>query len=138
MLLHIFPVVPFKPSGTFATKSTSTMTTKRSHKPTSTQPRLFKTKLEDALISGQDEDVAYIGVPKEFDDTFALDCADSLALQKLCDLQYYCPWRHCPSTTPLRGVATGSEEFVQSVQATTSGWAVARLGLPGAKVRRAT
>ena len=125
----------FKPGGTLATTSTSPMTNKRSHKPTATQPRIIKTKLEDALMSGQDEDVAYTGVPTESDDTFALDCTD---FQKPCDP---------PCTTArgdivqaprlLRGVATGSEESVQIVQARTSGWVVARLGLPGAKVRRA-
>ena len=53
----------FKHGGTLATTSTSPMTNKRSHKPTATQPRLIKTKLEDALMSGQDEDVAHTGVP---------------------------------------------------------------------------
>ena len=38
----------------------------------------------------------------------------------------------------IRGGTTGSEESVQIVQATTSGWIVTRLGFPGAKVRRAT
>ena len=38
----------FTPGGTLATTSTSPMTSKRSHKSTATQPRLIKTKLEDA------------------------------------------------------------------------------------------
>ena len=38
----------------------------------------------------------------------------------------------------VRGVATGSEESVRIVQAAESGWVVARIGLPGAKVRRTT
>ena len=38
----------------------------------------------------------------------------------------------------VRGVATCSEESVRIVQAAKSGWVVARLGLPGAKVRRST
>ena len=67
------------------TTSTSPMTNKRSHKSTATQPRLDKTKLEDALMVGHDDAVAYTGDPTESDDTFALDCTDSLDLQKLCD-----------------------------------------------------
>ena len=48
----------FKSGGTLATTSTSPMTNKRSHKSTVTQPRLIKTKLEDALMSGQQVDVS--------------------------------------------------------------------------------
>ena len=129
----------FKHGGTLATTSTSPMTNKRSHKPTATQPRLIKTKLEDALMSGQDEFVACNGVPTESDDTFALDCTDSLELQKPCDPpSIIAPGDIVQAPRLIRGVATGSEESVQFVQATTSGWVVARLGLPGAKVRRAT
>ena len=130
----------FKPGGTLATASTSPMTNKRSHKPTATQPRIIKTTLEDALMSGQDEDVAYTGVPTESDDTFALDCTDSLDFQKPCDPPCTTAPGDIVQAPPrlLRGVATGSEESVQIVQARTSGWVVARLGLPGAKVRRAT
>ena len=129
----------FKPGGTFATTSTSPMTNKRSHKPTATQPRLIKTKLEDALMSGQDDAVAYTGDPTESDDTFALDCTDSLDPQRPCDPpSILAPGDIVQAPRLIRGVATGSEESVQIVQATTSGWIVARLGLPGAKVRRAT
>ena len=53
------------PGGTLATTSTSPMTNKRSHKSTVTQPRLIKTKLEDALMSGQHDAVAYTGDPTE-------------------------------------------------------------------------
>ena len=67
----------FTPGGTLATTSTSPMTNKGSHKSTVTQPRLIKTKLEDALMSGQHDAVAYTGDPTESDDTFALDCMDS-------------------------------------------------------------
>ena len=48
----------FTPGGTLATTSTSPMTNKRSHKSTVTQPRLIKTKLADALLSGQHVDVS--------------------------------------------------------------------------------
>ena len=90
-------------------------------------------------MSGQDEDVAYTGVPTESDDTFALDCTDSLDLQKPCEPpSTIAPGDVVQAPRFFRGVATGSEESVQIVQATTSGWVVARLGLPGAKVRRAT
>ena len=73
------------PGGTLATTSTSPVTNKRSHKSTVAQPRLIKTKLEDALMSGQHDAVAYTGDPTESDDTFALDCTDSLDFQKPCD-----------------------------------------------------
>ena len=90
-------------------------------------------------MSGQDEDVAYTGVPTESDDTFALDCTDSLDLQKPCDPpSIIAPGDIVQAPRLVRGVATDSEESVQIVQATTPGWVVARLGLPGAKVRRAT
>ena len=36
-------------------------------------------------MSGQHDAVAYTGDPTESDDTFALDCTDSLDLQKPCD-----------------------------------------------------
>ena len=49
------------PGGTLATTSTSPITNKRSHKSTTTQPSLNKTKLEDALMSGQHDAVAYTG-----------------------------------------------------------------------------
>ena len=75
----------FTPGGTLVTTSTSPMSNKRSHKFNVTQPRLIKTKLEDALMSGQHDAVAYTGDPTESDDTFALDCTDSLDLQKPCD-----------------------------------------------------
>ena len=138
------------------------MTNKQSYKPTTTQPRLIKTKLEDALMSGQDESVAHTGAHTESGGVFAFDCTDSLDLQKPCDpLSILAPGDivqaprlirgvatgseesvqivHIVQAPRLiRGVATGSEESVQIVQATTSGWIVARLGLPGAKVRRAT
>ena len=110
------------------------MTNTRSHKPTTTQLRLIKTKLEDALMSGQDESVAYTGVSTATDDMFALDCTDSLDVQKPCDP----PGDIIQAARLVRGVATGSEESVQIAQAAKSGWVVARLGLPGAKVRRAT
>ena len=48
------------------------MTNKRSHKPTATQPSLIKTKLEDALMSGQDDAVAYTGDLTESDDALRL------------------------------------------------------------------
>ena len=44
-------------------------------------------------------------------------------------------WTFVQAPRLVRGVATGSEESVEIVQATTSGWVAARLGLPGAKVR---
>ena len=75
----------FTLGGTLVTTSTSPMSHKRSHKSNVTQPRLIKTKLEDALMSGQHDAVAYTGDPTESDDTFALDCTDSLDLQKPCD-----------------------------------------------------
>ena len=59
----------FQGRGTSATTPTSPLTNKRSHKPTTTQPRRIKTKLEDALIT-------------ESDDMFALDRMESLDLQK--------------------------------------------------------
>ena len=115
------------------------MTNTRSHKPTTTQLRLIKTKLEDALMSGQDESVAYTGVSTESDDMFSLDCTDSLDVQKSCDPPgASVPGDIIQAPRLVRGVATGSEESVQIAQATKSGWVVARLGLPGAKVRRAT
>ena len=115
------------------------MTNRRSHKSTVTQPRLIKTKLEDALMSGQHDAVAYTGDPTESDDTFALDCTDSLDLQKPCDpSSSLAPGDIVQAPRLIRGGTTGSGESVQIVQATTSGWIVARLGFPGAKVRRAT
>ena len=139
MLLHILPVVPLSMVAHLRQHPHHQMTNKRSHKPTATQPRLINAKLEHALMSGQDEDVAYTGVPTESDDTFALDCTDSLNLQKPCDPpSIIAPGDIVQAPRLIRGVATGSEESVQIVQATTPGWVVARLGLPGAKVRRAT
>ena len=70
---------------------------------------------------------------------FALDCTDSLDIQKPCDPpSAIVPGDIIQAPHLVRGVATGSEESVQIVQAAKSGWVVARLGLPGAKVRRAT
>ena len=57
----------FTPGGTLVTASTSPMSNKRSHKSNVTQPRLIKTKLEDALMSGQHDAVAYTGDPTESD-----------------------------------------------------------------------
>ena len=129
----------FKHGGTLTTTSTSPMTNKRSHKSTVTQPRLIKTKLEDALMSGQHDAVAYTGDPTESDDTFALDCTDSLDLQKPCDpTSCLAPGDIVQAPRLIRGGTTGSEESVHIVQATTPGWIVTRLGHPGAKVRRAT
>ena len=48
----------FTPGGTLVTTSTSPMTNKRSHKFTVTQPRLIKTKLEEAFMSVQHDDVS--------------------------------------------------------------------------------
>ena len=90
-------------------------------------------------MSGQDERVAYTGVTTESDDMFALDCTDSLDLQKPCDTTgAIVPGDNIQAPRLVRGVAIGSEESVRIVQAAKSGWVVARLGLPGAKVRRAT
>ena len=90
-------------------------------------------------MSGQDESVAYTGVPTESGDTLALYCTDSLDLQKTCDPpSAIVPGDIIQTPRLVRGVATGSEESGQTVQAATSGWVVDRLGLLGAKVRRAT
>ena len=90
------------------------MTNKRSHKSTVTQPRLIKTKLEDALMSGQHDAVVYTGDPTEFDDTFALDCTDSLDLQKPCDpSSSLAPGDVVQAPRLIRGGAAGSEESVQ-------------------------
>ena len=106
------------------------MTNMRSHKSTVTQPRLIKTKLEDALMSGQHDTVAYTGDPTESDDTFALDCTDILDLQKPCDpSSSLAPGDIVQAPRLNRGGTTGSEESVQIVQATTTGWIVPRLGL---------
>ena len=114
MLLHILG--SFKHGGTLATISSLTMTNKRSHKPPATQPSLIKTKLEDALKSGQDEDVAYTGVPTESDDTFALDCTDNLELQKPCDLPSIIATGDIVQAPRLiRGAAAGSEESVSKL-----------------------
>ena len=90
-------------------------------------------------MSGQHDAVAHTGDPTESDDTFALDCTDSLDLQEPCDpSSSLAPGDIVQAPRLIRGGTTGSEESVQIVEATTSGWIVARLGLPGAKVRRAT
>ena len=90
-------------------------------------------------MSGQDESAAYTGVTTESDDMFALDCTDSFDLQKPCDTTgNIVPGDIIQAPRLVRGVAIGSEESVRIVQAAKSGWVVARLGLPGAKVRRAT
>ena len=104
------------PGGTLATTSTSAVTNKRSHKSTVAQPRLIKTKLEGALMSGQHDAVAYTGDPTESDDTFALDCTDSLDLQKPCDLSSsLAPGDFVQAPRLIRGGTTGSEESVQIV-----------------------
>ena len=90
-------------------------------------------------MSGQHDAVAYTGDPTESDDTFALDCTDSLDLQKPCDpTSCLAPGDIVQAPRLIRGGTTGSEESVHIVQATTPGWIVTRLGHPGAKVRRAT
>ena len=95
--------------------------------------------MEDAFISGQHDAVAYAGDPTESDDTFALDCTDSWDLQKPCDpSSSLAPGDIVQAPRLIRGSTTGSEESVQIVQATTSGWIVTRLGFPGAKVCGAT
>ena len=52
------PSGSFTPVGTLVTTSTSPMSNKRSHKFTVTQPRLIKTKLEEAFMSVQHDDVS--------------------------------------------------------------------------------
>ena len=81
----------FKPGGTLATTSTSPMTNKRSHKPTATQPRLIKTKMEDDLMSGQDDAVAYTGDPPESDDTLALSARTAWTSRNLVILPVLLP-----------------------------------------------
>ena len=68
MLLHILPMVPS--SLVAHLRQHPPMTNKRFQKSTVTHPRLIKTKLEDALMSGQHDAVAYTGDPTESDDTF--------------------------------------------------------------------
>ena len=129
----------FTSGDALVTTSTSPMSHKRSRKSNVKQPRLIKTKLEDALMSGQHDAVAFTEDPTESDDTFALDCTDSLDFQKPCDpSSSLAPGDIVQAPRLIRGSTTGSEESVQIVQATTSGSIVTRLGFPGAKVRRAT
>ena len=129
-----------KHGGTLATTSTSPMTHKRSHKPTATQPRLIKNQVGGCIdVWSRRRVLRTLELPLNLDDTFALDCKDSLDLQKPCDPpSIIAPGDIVQAPRLIRGVATGSEESFQIVQATTSGWVVVRLGLPGAKVRRAT
>ena len=90
-------------------------------------------------MSGQHDAVAYTGDPTESDDTFALDCTDSLDLQKPCDpSSSLAPGDIVQAPRLIRGSTTCSEESVQIVQATTSVWIVTRLEFSGAKARRAT
>ena len=118
----------FTPGDALVTTSTSPMSHKGSHKSNVTQPRLIKTKLEDALMSGQHDAVAYTEDPTESDDMFALDCTDSLDLQKPCDpSSSLAPGDIVQAPRLISGVATGSEESVRIVQAAKSGWVVARL-----------
>ena len=65
---------------------------------------------------GQDEDVAYTGVPTESDDTFALDCTDNLELQKPCDPPSIIATGDIVQAPRLiRGAAAGSEESVSKL-----------------------
>ena len=98
-----------------------------------------KQKLEDSLMSGRDESAAYASVTNESDDMYAICCLESPDLQTPCDNNVaIVPGDIIKAPRLVRGVATGSEESVRIVQAAKSGWVVARIGLPGAKVRRAT
>ena len=118
---------------------TPTLPNKRAHVPSSTQQRLIKTKLEDAFMSGRDESAAYASVTNESDDMYAIGCMESLDLQTPFDTYVaIVPGDIIKAPRLVRGVASGSEKSVRIVQAATSGWVVARIGLPGAKVRRAT
>ena len=90
-------------------------------------------------MSVRDESVAYTGVTTKSDDMFALDCIESPDLKKACGTtEAIVPGDIIQAPRLVRGVATGSEESVRIVQAAKSGWVVARLGLPGAKIRSAT
>ena len=90
-------------------------------------------------MSGRDDSVAHTGVTTESDDMFALDCMESLHLKKPCDTtEAIVPGDIIQAPRLVRGVATGSEDSVRIVQAAKSGWVVAQLGLPGAKIRRAS
>ena len=111
----------FTPGGTLVTTSTSPMSHKRSHKSNVTQPRFIKTKLEDALMSGQHDAVACTEDPTESHDTFALDCTDSLDLQKPCDpSSSLAPGDIVQAPRLIRGSTTGSEGSFQIFHATTS------------------
>ena len=106
---------------------TSTLKNKRSHVPSSTQQRLIKTKLEDALMSGRDESAACASVTNESDDMYAIDCMESPDLQTPCDTNVAsvpediikaprpCPWRrhrlgrvrpYCPGSKIWLGCCT--------------------------------
>ena len=123
---------------TLAKTPTPTSPSKRSHVPSSTPQRLIKTKLEDELIFGRDESAASASVTIESGDMYAIGCMETPDLQT--------PWENTVAMVRgdivraprlVCGVATGSEE-VHVVHAAKSGWVVARIGLPGAKLRRAT
>ena len=97
--------------------------------PSSTQQRLIKTKLKDALMSGRDEST----------DMCAIDCMESPDLHTPCDTTVaIAPGDIIRAPRLVRSFFTGSEESVRTVQAAKSGWVVGRIGLPGAKARRAT
>ena len=69
-------------------------------------------------------------IPLNLTTRFALDCTDSLDLQKPCDpSSSLAPGDIVQAPRLIRGGTTGSEVSVQIVQATTSGWIVARPGL---------
>ena len=76
----------------------------------------------------------------------ALESGDQNAVGCLETPDLQTPCKHTVAMAPgdivraprLVGGATGSEESVRVVKAVESGWVVARIGLPGAKLRRAT
>ena len=110
---------------------------KRSHVPSSTPQRLIKTKLEDELMTVMDESAHPANVAVEPGDKNLVGCLETPALQTPCK-HTVAPGDIVRTPQLVRGVATGSEESVRVVKAVESGWIVARIGLPGAKLRRAT
>ena len=107
--------------------------------PSSKPQRLIKTKLEDELISCGDESAASASVTIESGDMYAIGCVETPDLQTPCENTVaMVPGDIVRAPRLVCGVATGSEESVRVVQAAKSGWVVARIGLPGAKLRRAT
>ena len=124
---------------TRAKTPTPTSPSIRSHVPSSKPQRLIKTKLEDELISGRDESAASASVTIESGDMYAIGCVETPDLQTPCENTVAMVLGDIVRAPRLVcGVATGSEEAVRVVQAAKSCWVVARIGLPGAKLRRAT